>query len=273
MNETIDRTNIRMASKEISSMASVDPGATLGEGVSIGPFAVIEDDVVISIGVEIQAHAHIRSGARIGADAVIFTGASIGAVPQDLKFGGESTLAIVGERTVIREYVTVHRGTTATGRTVIGSDCLVMAYCHVAHDCVVGDRVILANGTQLGGHVHIDDWAVVGGLVGIHQFEHIGRHAMVGAGFRVMKDIPPYVVAGHEPIRFNGINTIGLRRRGFSDEQIAEITEVYRLLYRRGLNTADAIENLEREMPTSEFMTEIVAFVRGSTRGIIPGRR
>jgi len=262
-----------MTQKDISHLAVIAPGATLGDGVRVDPFAVIEDDVVLGDRVHVQSHAHVRSGARIGADCVLFTGASIGATPQDLKFSGEDTYAVVGERTVVREYATIHRGTDATGTTSVGSDCLLMAYTHVAHDCVIGNNVILANGVQLGGHVHVDDWAIIGGLVGVHQFEHIGMHAMIGAGFKVAKDVPPYVLAGQWPLQFMGVNRIGLKRRGFADEAIAEITEAYRVLYATGLNVSDALIRLEEIAAHAPEVAAITAFVRSSSRGIISGPR
>jgi UDP-N-acetylglucosamine acyltransferase len=254
----------------ISPRADVDPGATIGEGVRIGPFAVIEADVEIGDGVEILPHAHISSGSRIGRDCRIFTGAAIGGVPQDLKFAGEQTHVIIGERTVVREYVTIHRGTSAHGRTVVGSDCLLMAYCHVAHDCEIGDRVIMANAVQLGGHVRIDDWAIIGGLTGVHQFERIGCHAMVGAGFRVMKDVPPYALAGNQPLGFSGVNVIGLQRRGFSDETIDTIRQAYRLIYQSGLNMGEGVERLASSFSGVAEVDEILEFFRTSERGVIP---
>ncbi|MEO6047707.1 MAG: acyl-ACP--UDP-N-acetylglucosamine O-acyltransferase [Candidatus Kapaibacterium sp.] len=259
-----------MIERVISPLAVVHPDAVIGDGVRIDPFVVIEEDVVVGDGTHLQTHVHLCSGARIGRDCMIFTGASIGAVPQDLKFGGEATTAIIGDRTVIREYVTVHRGTNATMQTVVGSDCLIMAYCHVAHDCVVGDRVILANGVQLGGHVHIDEWAIVGGLTGIHQFERIGKHAMVGAGFRVMKDVPPFASAGNQPLGYSGVNVIGLRRRGFTDESIETIRNVYRLIYQSGYNIGDGVEKAMEEFGTVPEARDIIDFIRASKRGIIP---
>lgn len=254
----------------ISPRADVDPGAIIGEGVRIGPFAVIEADVEIGDGVEIFPHAHISSGSRIGRDCRIFTGAAIGGVPQDLKFAGESTLAIIGERTTVREYVTIHRGTSVDGRTTVGSDCLLMAYCHVAHDCAIGDRVIMANAVQLGGHVRIDDWAIIGGLTGVHQFERIGRHAMVGAGFRVMKDVPPYALAGNQPLGFSGVNVIGLQRRGFSDETIEFIRQAYRIIYQSGLNMGEGVERVAMSFDGVAEIDEILEFFRTSERGVIP---
>jgi UDP-N-acetylglucosamine acyltransferase len=264
---------LEMAETAISPLASVHPGAVIGEGVRIDPFAVIEENVVIGNGVHIQPHVHLSPGARIGNECVIFTGAAIGAVPQDLKFGGEETVAVIGDRTVVREYVTVHRGTTARRETLVGKDCLLMAYTHVAHDCIVGDHVILANAVQLGGHVHIDDWAILGGLTGVHQFERVGKHAMVGAGFRVMKDVPPFALAGNHPLGFSGINAIGLRRRGFSEETLAVIDEVYRLIYQSGYNIGDGVAQAEEQFGEYPDARDIIDFIRGSKRGIIPFSR
>jgi UDP-N-acetylglucosamine acyltransferase len=257
-------------SVRVHQLAVLHENAVLGSNVEVGPFAVIEDDVVLGDNVTIQAHAHIRSGARIGNDCNIFTGASIGAVPQDLKFSGEPSTAVIGARTVVREYATIHRGTEETGTTEVGEDCLLMAYTHVAHDCRVGDHVILANGVQLGGHVQIDDWAIIGGLTGVHQFERIGKHAMVGAGFRVMKDVPPFALAGNEPLGFSGVNVIGLERRGFTKDTIDRIRQAYRTIYRSGLNVSDGVAAVEDLAVDSAEIREIVDFIRSSDRGVIP---
>jgi len=265
--------NTDMIETAISHLASVHPDTVIGDGVRIDPFAVIEENVVIGNGVHIQPHVHLSPGARIGDECKIFTGAAIGAVPQDLKFGGEETTAIIGDRTIVREYATVHRGTTARRQTVVGSDCLLMAYTHVAHDCIVGDHVILANAVQLGGHVEVEEWAIIGGLTGVHQFERIGKHAMVGAGFRVMKDVPPFALAGNHPLGFSGINAIGLRRRGFGEEAIAAIEEVYKLIYQSGYNIGDGVAQAEELYGDLPEAREIINFIRGSKRGIIPFSR
>lgn len=264
---------LEMTEKALSPLASVHPDAVIGEGVRIDPFAVIEENVVIGHGTHVGPHVHLSSGARIGSEVKLFTGAAVGAVPQDLKFGGEETTAEIGDRTVVREYVTVHRGTTARRRTLVGSDCLLMAYCHVAHDCIVGDHVILANSVQLGGHVEVQDWAIIGGLTGVHQFERVGKHAMVGAGFRVMKDVPPFALAGGQPLSFNGINSIGLRRRGFDDETVRLIDDVYRLIYQSGYNIGDGVAKVEELFGDREVAREILEFVRASRRGVIPAVR
>lgn len=262
-----------MSQTEVSTLAVVARGARLGDGVVVDPFAVIEENVEVGSRTHVQSHAHVRSGARIAEDCILFTGASIGADPQDLKYAGEETYAFVGPRTIVREYATVHKGTSATGRTTVGSDCLLMAYTHIAHDCMIGDSVIIANGTQLGGHTSVDDWAIVGGLVGVHQFNRIGMHAMIGAGFKVSKDVPPFITAGQWPLQFMGVNRIGLKRRGFTDEQIHAIASAYRTLYASGLPITVALDRLESAAKTDQCVAEIVRFVRHSERGIIPGPR
>jgi len=256
---------------KISANAIVSSKAQIGNNVVIEPFVVIEDDVVIQDNTEIQAHCHIRNGARIGSSCNIFTGASIGAAPQDLKFDPEVlTTAEIGDNTTVREYATIHRGTEKDKKTVVGKNCLLMAYSHVAHDCTVGDNVILANGVQLAGHVYIDDWAIIGGLSGVHQFERVGKHAFVGACFRVMKDVPPYCIAGSEPLGFSGINVVGLRRRGFLDESIELISEAYRTIYRSGLNISDGVNKVEKAFHQTDEIREIINFIRSSQRGVIP---
>ncbi len=262
-----------MSESILSPYAVIHPEAIIGSGCTIDPFAVIEDNVIIGEGTHIQAHVHLRRGARIGKNCTIFTGASIGAVPQDLKFSGEATTAIVGDRTVVREYATIHRGTTARYQTIVGSDCLIMAYCHVAHDCIIGDRVILANGVQLGGHVQIEDWVTIGGLSGVHQFSHVGKHSMIGAGVLVRKDVPPYILAGNQPLGFSGINSIGLRRREFSEQQIDAITQLYKLIYYSGLNIGDALRKAQETSHDSEEAKEIIGFIESSRRGIIPASK
>ena len=221
-----------------------------------------------------QPLAYIHPAARIapgGQNRTISPGAVIGAIPQDLKFRGEDTLAIIGDNTTLRECVTINRGTAARGKTVVGNNCLIMAYCHVAHDCVVGDNVIMSNATQIAGEVVVDNYAVIGGGTLVHQFCHIGPHVMVQGGALVNKDIPPYVKAGRDPIAYAGVNSIGLRRRNFSNEQIREIQEIYRYLYLSGLNVTDAIERIEAELPATKERDEIILFIRNAKRGIIRG--
>lgn len=252
-------------------LAYVHPAAKIAPSVVIDPFVTIDQNVEIGEGTRIGSNVTIMEGARIGKNCTIFPGAVISAIPQDLKFRGEETLAIIGDNTTIRECVTVNRGTAARGKTVVGNNCLLMAYCHVAHDCIVGDNVIMSNATQLAGEVVVDNFAVIGGGTLVHQFCHIGPHVMIQGGALVNKDIPPYVKAAREPIAYAGVNSIGLRRRNFSNEQIREIQEIYRYLYLSGLNVSDAVERIEAELPATKERDEIILFVRNSKRGIIRG--
>lgn len=245
--------------------------AKVGKDLKIKQFSTVEDDVVIGDNVDIGSCALIADGARIGNNVKIFHGASIGTVPQDLKFEGEQTTVEIGDGTVVREFVTLNRATNHSKRTIIGKNCFIMAYAHVAHDCRIGDNVILANGIQMGGHVEIGDWVIVGGLVAIHQFVKIGMHAMIGGGFRVVKDVPPYVLAGSLPLRFEGINLVGLRRRGFTHEQIRNISDTYDLLYKSGLNVSDAVVEIENQMKDNPEAKSITDFIKESKRGIIRG--
>ena len=252
-------------------LAYVHPAAKIASNVVIDPFVTIDLNVEFGEGTRIGSNVTILEGARIGKFCTICSGAVISGVPQDLKFRGEDSVAIIGDNTTIRECVTINRGTASKGKTVVGSNCLIMAYCHVAHDCVIGDNVIMSNATQVAGEVVIDNFAVIGGGALIHQFSHIGQHVMVQGGALVNKDIPPYVKAGREPIAYAGINSIGLRRRNFTNEQIREIQEIYRYLYLSGLNNSDAVERIEAELPASKERDEIILFVRNSKRGIIRG--
>lgn len=252
-------------------LAYVHPAAKIADSVVIDPFVTIDQNVEIGEGTRIGSNVTILEGARIGKNCTIFPGAVISAIPQDLKFHGEETLAIIGDNTTLRECVTVNRGTDARGRTVVGNNTLIMAYSHVAHDCIVGDNVIISNATQLAGEVVVDNFAVIGGGSLIHQFCHIGAHVMLQGGALVNKDIPPYVKAAREPISYAGINSVGLRRRNFSSETIREIQEIYRYLYLSGLNISDAVERIEAELPATKERDEILQFVRNSKRGVIRG--
>ena len=252
-------------------LAYVHPDAKIHPSVVIDPFVTIDRDVEIGEGTRIGSNVTIMEGARIGKNVTIYPGAVISGPPQDLKFKGEQTVAIIGDGTVIRECVTIHRGTASKGKTVVGSNCLIMAYCHVAHDCVVGNNVIMSNAVQMAGEVVVDDFAVLGGGALIHQFCHIGSHVMLQGGALVNKDIPPFVKAAREPIAYAGVNSIGLRRRGYSNETIRDIQEIYRYLYLSGLNNSDAISRIEAELPASKERDEIILFVRNSGRGIIRG--
>lgn len=235
----------------ISELAYISPKAQIGKNVTIDAFAYIDDNVII------------------GDNCHIFPHAVIGCVPQDLKFKGEETWTIIGENCVLREFVTIHRGTASKGKTVIGNNNLIMAYCHVAHDCVLGNNIIMSNATQLAGEVEVDDFAIVGGGTLVHQFTRIGSHVMIQGGSKINKDIPPYIIAARDPIAFCGINSVGLNRRGFTPEQIHTIQEVYRILNQSGMNTTQALEHIESTMPQSEERDRILAFVKASTRGIV----
>lgn len=252
-------------------LAYVHPAAKIASNVVIDPFVTIDQNVEIGEGTRIGSNVTILEGARIGKNCTICSGAVISGVPQDLKFKGEDSVAIIGDNTTIRECVTINRGTASKGKTVVGSNCLIMAYCHVAHDSVLGDNVIMSNSVQVAGEVVIDDNAVIGGGALIHQFSHIGAHVMLQGGSLVNKDIPPYIKAGRLPVSYAGVNSIGLCRRGFTNEQISEIQEIYRYLYLSGLNNSDAVDRIEAELPASKERDEIIMFVRNSKRGIIRG--
>lgn len=252
-------------------LAYVHPEAKIAPNVVIEPFVSIDKNVVIKEGTRIGSGATILEGARIGKNCNIFPGAVISGIPQDLKFRGEDTTAEIGDNTTIRECVTVNRGTAARGKTLVGSNCLIMAYVHVAHDCKVGDNVILGNATQLAGEVIVDDWAIMSGLVAVHQFCHIGSHVMISGGSLVRKDVPPFIKAAREPLTYAGVNSIGLRRRGFDNDQIRDIQEIYRYTYQKGLNNTDACDLIEAELPATKERDEIILFIRNSKRGIIRG--
>ena len=255
----------------IHPTACVNSEAKLGKNVEIGPFVVIEKNVEIGDDTKIVGSATIMNGARIGKNCLIYPGAVIAGIPQDLKFQGEDSLVIIGNNTTIRECATINRGTASKGKTIVGSNCLIMAYSHVAHDCVVGDYVIIGNASQLAGEVIIEDYAILSGNCLIHQFTTIGAHVILQGGSRVGKDVPPYITVGREPATFSGLNTIGLRRRGFTNEKINEIQQVYRYIYQMGLNNTQAVDLIEEELPHSEERDYIVKFVRESQRGIIRG--
>lgn len=255
----------------IHPLACVHPGAKIHETAVIGPFAYIEDNVEIGPRTEVMANASIMWGARIGADCKVFPSAVVGAIPQDLKFKGEETLAIIGDRTVIRECATVHRGTASKGKTVVGNDCLIMAYCHVAHDCILHDHIIMSNAVQLAGEVEVDDYAILGGGSLVHQFTHLGAHIMLQGGTKVTKDVPPFCIAAREPMQYCGINSVGLNRRGFTKEQIGAIQDTYRILYSPLYNVSQALERIEQDLPKSPERDLILNFVKNSPRGIVRG--
>ena len=253
------------------SLSYIDPQAKLAKNVVVEPFVTIEKNVEIGSGTWIGSNVTIMEGARIGENCEIFPGAVISAIPQDLKFEGEESLAIIGDNTIIRECATINRATKATGKTIVGNNCLIMAYAHIAHDCVIGNNAIIVNNVALGGHVEIGEYAIIGGLTAVHQFIKIGKHCMVSGGSLVRKDIPPYVKAGREPLSFIGINSIGLRRKNFSEAEITEIQDIYRILYQKGNNNTQAINKIEIDFKISEIRDEIISFVRNSGRGIMRG--
>lgn len=253
------------------SLSYIDPQAKIAKNVVVEPFVTIEKNVEIGSGTWIGSNVTIMEGARIGENCEIFPGAVISAIPQDLKFDGEDSLAIIGDNTIIRECATINRATRATGKTIVGNNCLIMAYAHIAHDCQIGNNAIIVNNVALGGHVEIGEYAIIGGITAVHQFIKIGKHCMVSGGSLVRKDIPPYVKAGREPLSFTGINSIGLRRKNFSEEEITEIQNIYRILYQKGNNNTQAINKIEIDFKISEIRDEIISFVRDSGRGIMRG--
>lgn len=254
-------------------LAYIHPQAKIARNVVIEPFSTIHKNVEIDEGTWIGSNVTIMEGARIGKNVKIYPGAVISSTPQDLKFAGEETTAEIGDNTVVREYVTISRGTIDKHKTVIGKNCLLMAYVHIAHDCNVGDHCIIANTTQLAGHVQVENWAIIGGSSAVHQFVKIGAHVMVSGGSLVRKDVPPFTKAAREPLSYSGINSIGLRRRNFSNEKIQEIQEIYRNIYLRGLNNSKALDIIELEMKPSNERDEILNFIRTSDRGIMKGFR
>ncbi|MDR3260652.1 MAG: acyl-ACP--UDP-N-acetylglucosamine O-acyltransferase [Tannerella sp.] len=254
-----------------SPLAVIHPEAKIGTNVTIEPFAVIEKDVVIGDNCRIYPHATILDGVYIGDDCQVFPGAVVGGIPQDMKFVGEKTIVSIGSNTTIRECVTINRGTASKGKTIVGDNCLIMAYSHIAHDCVVKDHVIIGNASQIAGEVEIDDYAIVSGGTLVHQFTRISKHVMIQGGSRVGKDIPPYTLIGRDPIVYCGINIVGLRRRGFTNGQVYLIQDIYRTLYTRGLNNTDAIQCIETEYEPTVERDLILEFIKSSKRGIVRG--
>ncbi|MCK9611787.1 MAG: acyl-ACP--UDP-N-acetylglucosamine O-acyltransferase [Bacteroidales bacterium] len=254
-------------------LSYVHPQAKIAPNVVIEPFVNIDKNVEIEEGSWIGPNVTIMEGARIGRNCKIFPGAVISAIPQDMKYAGEDTIVKIGDNVTIREYVTINRGTKASNETVVGNNCLLMAYVHVAHDCIIGNNVILANYAGLAGHIRVDDWAIVGGMVAIHQFVSIGAHSLIAGGSLVGKDVPPYCKAARDPLSYAGINSIGLRRRGFSSEKIKEIQDIYRIIFVSKLNVTQAIRFIEAEIPSSPECDEIISFIQSSKRGIMKGYR
>lgn len=255
----------------ISQQANISEKANIGDNVRIDSFSTIFEDVTIGEGTRIHPNVTIYPKTRIGKNCEIFPGAVIGVSPQDLKFDGEDTCVEIGDNTIIRECVTIHRGTTDKWKTVIGSNCLLMTYVHVAHDCQIGNGVILASYVGLSGHVIIDDYAILEGKVAAQQFVHIGEHAFIGGASLVRKDIPPYVKAAREPLNFAGVNSVGLRRRGYSDTDIREIEDVYRILYVQNNNVSKGVEAIKATIADSKIRKQILDFIANSEKGVIKG--
>lgn len=255
----------------IQPLSYIHPEAKIAPNVVIEPFSTIHKDVVIGEGTWIGSNVTIMDGARIGKNCKIFPGAVISGEPQDLKFEGEVTTAEIGDNTTIRECVTINRGTRDRYKTVIGKNCLIQAYSHIAHDCIIGDNCIFSNSSTLAGHITVGDYVVLAGLVAVHQFCKIGSHAFVTGGTLVRKDVPPFIKAAREPISYAGVNSVGLRRRGYTSEQIAEIQNIYRVLFVQNRNLSKALDLVEAEFEATELRDEILAFVRNSNRGVVRG--
>ena len=252
-------------------LAYVHPGAKIAKNVVIEPFTTIHNNVVIGEGTWIGSNVTIMEGARIGKNCNIFPGAVISAIPQDKKFNDEDTITEIGDNTTIRECVTINRGTSDRMKTKIGRNCWIMAYCHVAHDCVVGDNCIFSNNSTLAGHINVGDYVVLAGMAAVQQFCSIGSHAFVTGGSLVRKDVPPFVKAGREPLSYVGVNSIGLRRRGFSTDKIREIQDIYRILYQKNYNNTQAVAIIEAEMEATPERDDILEFIKNSQRGIMKG--
>lgn len=257
----------------ISDLAFIHPGARLAENITVEPFAYISENVEIGEGTWVAPNSTILSGARIGRNCRIFPSAVISGIPQDLKYRGEETTVEIGDGTTVREGATINRGTAAVGRTVIGNNCLIMACAHIGHDCLIGNNVILGNGTGLAGEVKVDDWAILSGGTLVHQFSHIGGHVMLGGGSKVRADVPPFIKADRDPLSYMGINSVGLTRRGFEKERIDQIHSIYRIIYQSGSNISQALECLEKEINPTPDRDYIIDFIRKSERGIIRGPR
>ncbi len=257
----------------ISNLAVVDERAQIGSDVHIGPYAIIHGDVQIGDRCEIHAHANIMDGTIIGNDTEVFQGAIVGSIPQDLKYRGEPTKLVIGNHVSIREYCTINKGTAASGETRINDHALIMAYVHVAHDCIIGTHAIVANNVNLAGHVQIDPYAIIGGMTAVQQFVHIGESSFIGGGTLVRKDVPPFVKVAREPLCYVGINSVGLRRRGFSVDSINKIKDLYRVLFVKYKNISMAMEEIDVALPESDEKVVIVTFIKGSKQGLIRGFR
>ena len=256
-------------SNQIHPTAIVSTKAELGDNISVGPYTIVEGDVVIDNGTQLGPHVYCADGARIGKECRIHKGAVVATLPQDLKFKNEKTTFEIGNSTTVREFCTLNRGTAEHMKSTVGSNCLLMAYAHVAHDCTIGDNVILANSVQMGGHVTIEEWAIIGGETAIHQFVTIGKHVMVGGLSRVRKDVPPYILAAGEPLTYKGLNVVGLRRRGFSRETIDALSKAYHILYFSKHNVSQAVLRIQQELSLTSEINHLLAFIERSKRGII----
>ena len=256
----------------ISDLAFIHPDARLGKDVTVEPFAFVAGNVVIGEGTWVGPNSTIMDGARLGKNCMIFPSAVVSGIPQDLKFKGEESTAEIGDNTTVRECVTVNRGTTAVGKTVIGNNCLLMAYSHIGHDSVIGNNCIIGNASSLAGEVNIDDWAILSGGTLVHQFAHIGAHVMIGGGSKVRTDVPPFIKADRDPLSYLGLNSVGLTRRGFPKERIDEIHNIYRVIYQNGMNISQALDHVEKEFNPSPDRDYILQFIRKSERGIIRAR-
>ena len=253
----------------IHPTAIVDPKVELGKDISIGPYTIINEGTLIGDNVQIGSNVLIDTGTIIGKNCRIHHGAVLGTPPQDLKFGGEKTFLEIGENTVIREYATINRGTKHRGKVTVGSNCFIMIYAHIAHDCIVGNNVILANSVNLAGHIVIEDYAIIGGVVPVHQFTRIGAHSIIGGGFRVPKDVPPYILAGGYPLRYMGLNVIGLKRRNFRENTLLNLRKACRILFQSKYNTTQAVEKIKSEIEPIPEIKHLLEFIEKSERGII----
>jgi len=255
--------------QNIHPTAIVSPKAKLGENITVNAFAIIHDNVEIGNDCTIGPHAVLYNGARLGNRVKVHQAVSIAHVPQDLSFKNEDSLFIIEDDTTLHEFVTCHRGTKSTGFSKVGKNCLLMAYTHVAHDCVIGNNCILANGVQLGGHVHVEDYAIIGGMTPVHQFCKVGQHSMTGGAFKITQDLPPFILAAHHPLKFCGLNVIGLRRRGFSAKDIETLKKAYNYLYDNSLNVSQAVKKIEAEFGENNFVRQTLEFIKTSKRGLV----
>lgn len=256
----------------IHPTAIISPdNVTIGKNVTIGPYAIIEENVTIGDGCIIKAHVLVGARTTLGKNCRLFNGAVVGEIPQDLKYADENTETILGDNVTIREYCTIHRGTTDRWKTIIGSNVLIMAYSHIGHDCIIGDNVIIANSCNMGGHVEVGDFAIIGGAVPIHQFVKIGKHCFIAGGFRITKDVPPYIRASNSPLTYNGLNSVGLHRRGFPNETINHIKQAYTRIYRSHMNVSQAVVDIKANLEITNEIQDVLNFISESTRGIIRG--